>query len=124
MPTNPDSLDIVQPLKREIASEGGDGADDVPYETPLDPTEDAPEVAGVFFVDNGDTRPTRSRAIWPDGDDLRFRDITNPGPSNQGFTLTALLSGGSGTDLDVVLSDDVTGAVLVDDLTGNILVNL
>lgn len=92
MPSNPNSLEIVQVEKQESAALGGDASDEVKYgSTPINPEEDMIEVAGVTLVESGDTRPIKDRAIWPDGDDLRFRDITNPGTSGGGFTLTQLL---------------------------------
>ena len=87
MPSNPDGLDLVQVLKRETSALGGDAADEAPYDSPIEPLEDMLEAGGVSFVETGDTRPTRKRAIWPDGDDLRFRDPNNPG---SGKTLTQL----------------------------------
>lgn len=96
MPTNPDSLDVVQVLKRETAALGGDAADEAPWDAPIEPIEDMPEVAGVAFVESGDTRPIKTRTIWPDGNDLRFRDITNPGTAGGGYTLSELLAGSGG----------------------------
>jgi len=90
MPANPDSLEIVQLEKQESAALGGDAGDEQPFAVPLDPTEDMIEVAGVTFVEAGDTRPIRTRAIWPDGNDLRFRDPNNPG---SGLTLSQLAAG-------------------------------
>jgi hypothetical protein len=93
MPANPDSLEIVQLEKQESAALGGDAGDEAPYAAPIDPTEDIIEVAGVTFVEDGDTRPIRTRAIWPDGNDLRFRDPNNPG---SGKTLTELAASAGG----------------------------
>lgn len=92
MPSNPDSLEIVQVDKRESAALGGDDSDAVEWGSdPINPEEDMIECAAVALVEAGDTRPTRERAIWPDGDDLRFRDKNNTG---SGKTLTELATGG------------------------------
>lgn len=93
MPANPDNLEIIQLEKQESAALGGDAADEAPYAVPLNPTEDMIEVAGVTFVETGDSRPIRTRAIWPDGNDLRFRDPNNPGT---GKTLTELAASAGG----------------------------
>lgn len=96
MPANPDSLEIVQLEKQESAALGGDAADEAPYAAPIDPTEDMIEVAGIALVEDGDTRPTRARAIWPDGNNIRFRDPNNPGTSGEGYTLSEVLAGAGG----------------------------
>jgi hypothetical protein len=93
MPSNPDNLEIVQVEKQESAGLGGDPNDEAPYSTPINPLEDMPEVAGISFVEAGDTRPIRTRAIWPDGNNLRFRDVNNPG---SGVTLTELAASAGG----------------------------
>jgi len=75
----PKSPDRVQLIKRESAAGGGDAADadDFYLETPLDPTEDAPEVQGFFFQDKAGGQPT-DEDVWisRDGDDLKFSDKT------------------------------------------------
>jgi hypothetical protein len=96
MPTTPDSLEIVQLEKQESAGLGGDAADEAPYAAPINPTEDMIEVAGITLVEAGDTRPIKTRAIWPDGDDLRFRDPNNPGTAGEGYTLSEVLAGAGG----------------------------
>ena len=92
MPTTPDNLEIVQLMKQEWSSLGGDANDEVDWGAdPIDPTEDLIEVAGVAVIDAGDTRPNKDRAIWADGDDLRFRDLTITGTSGEGVALSTLV---------------------------------
>jgi len=95
MPTNPDGLDIVQLIKQEWASLGGDSEDEAPYETPIEPLEDGIEVAAIFLVESGDSRPSRAIAIWKDGNNMRFRDANQTG---SGKTLTELVGGESAAD--------------------------
>lgn len=70
--------DRVQVLKQESAALGGDGADDVPYTTAINPQEDAIESGGVYFQDAG----ARDENVWIErnGNDLRFRDLNNVTP--------------------------------------------
>jgi len=84
--------DRVQALKQESASLGGDGADDVPYTTPIEPQEDALESCGIFFQDasNRDENVYVARA----GNDLIFRDSNNTTP----VTLTSLVGGAPTVD--------------------------
>ena len=115
MPANPDSLDLVQLEKQESAGLGGDAADELPFAAPIEPQEDAIEVAGVMLQETG--RRDRQLAIWPDGNDMRFRDIDNPGTSGEGHTLTELLaSGGPGGDDEKVKvsSNDTTSDYLLE----------
>lgn len=90
MPNNPDDIDVIQLIKQEWASLGGDSADEAPYNAPIEPLEDGIEVAAVFFVESGDSRPSRAVAIWKDGNDIRFRDLNHTG---SGCTLSDLISG-------------------------------
>jgi hypothetical protein len=66
-------MDRVQLLKRETAALGGDGADEKPWDDPIEPQEDAIEAAGLYLQD------TSSRdelvLVWRDGDDLKFKDV-------------------------------------------------
>jgi hypothetical protein len=94
MPTNPDSLDLVQLEKQESAGLGGNAGDELPFAAPIEPQEDAIEVAGVMLQETG--RRNRQVALWPDGNDMRFRDISNPGTAGGGHTLSELLSGAGG----------------------------
>lgn len=84
--------DRVQVLKQESAALGGNGAEDVPYTTGIEPQEDAIETAGVYLQDAG----ARDEDVWIErnGNDMRFRDVNNPAP----VTLTQLLGGVSATD--------------------------
>jgi hypothetical protein len=95
MPSNPDGLDVVQLLKRETAALGGDAADEAPYDSPIEPLEDGVEVAAIFIVESGDSRPSRAVAIWKDGNNMRFRDLNNTG---SGKTLSELVGGAAAAD--------------------------
>ncbi len=68
--------DRVQVVKRESAALGGNAADDLPFEAPIDPQQDAIECAGVYLQD----ATNRDQNVYIDrsGDDLRFKDVTNP----------------------------------------------
>lgn len=94
MPSTPDDLDRVQVIKQEWSSLGGGEGSDFAYSVPLNAIQDAPEFPAIFIVDVG--RRNKAIAIWPDGSDLRFRDITNPGIDNKGYTLTEVLAGAGG----------------------------
>jgi hypothetical protein len=71
--------DKVQIYKRESTAGGGDPSDndDFYQDKPLDPSEDAPEVQGVFFQDatGGQANDEDVYAVR-NGDDLVFRDKT------------------------------------------------
>jgi len=86
--------DRVQVLKQESAALGGDGADDVPYLTPIEAQEDAIEAAGLYVQDalNRDENVYIARA----GDDLQFRDNNNPDPVSLARALAAGLAGTEG----------------------------
>jgi len=76
MPKPPDK---VQLIKQESTAGGGDPTDndELYLESPLDPTEDAPEVQGVFFQDKGGGQSNDENVyITRDGDDLVFNDKT------------------------------------------------
>src|SRR5436190_1833013 len=65
-------MDRVQVVKREQAELGGNAADELPYDAPLNPQQDAIEVAGVFVQDasNRDQSVLIDRA----NGELRLRD--------------------------------------------------
>lgn len=83
-------MDRVQVLKQESAALGGDGSEEVPWPAPIDPQEDSPEVAGVYFQDasNRDENVLIDRS----GNNMRFKDPNNPTP----VTLTTLVAGAGG----------------------------
>lgn len=83
-------MDRVQVLKRESADLGGDAADEAPWDSPIEPQEDAVEAAGVYLQDasNRDETTLVARA----GDDMTFQDINNPVAK----TLSELLAGSGG----------------------------
>lgn len=62
----------VRPLVREYAKHGGDQRDHRPWPRPLDPSEDAIDVRGVFFQD-GSSNDT-DVCVWREGSTLYFRD--------------------------------------------------
>jgi len=83
-------MDRVQVLKRESTAGGGDPADEQPWDSPIEPQEDAIETAGVFLQDP--THLDESTLIDRVGDDMRFKDGNNPTPK----TLSDLLAGTGG----------------------------
>jgi len=88
-------MDRVQLTKQEWASLGGDVVDESPYPEPIEPQEDAVEVAGVFLQDSANR--DESVLVARSGDDMTFTDVSNPSP----LTLTQLASGtGPGGGLD------------------------
>jgi len=78
-------MDRVQLTKYESTALGGQDSDALPYPAPLDPQEDATEVAGVYLQDvsNRDEAVLISRS----GDDMTFKDVNNSG----GLTLSQLV---------------------------------
>jgi hypothetical protein len=80
-------MDRVQVLKQESAALGGDDADSEVFNAPIEPQEDAIEVAGMYIQDvlNRDESTLLSR----DGNNMRFKDGNNP----SGVTLSELLTG-------------------------------
>lgn len=83
-------MDRVQVLKRESAALGGDAADEAPWDAPIEPQEDACEMAGVYLQD--DSNRDETTLIDRSGNDMRLKDGNNPG----GKTLTELAAAGSG----------------------------
>lgn len=71
-------MDRVQVIKQEWASLGGDAADEAPFPVPINPEEDAPEVAGVYFQ----APSLRDENVLIDrlGNAMRLRDVDNPTP--------------------------------------------
>ena len=85
------AVERVQLLKQESAALGGDGADEADYPAPLNPTEDAPEVRGLYIETETSNRDGKA-LISRTGDDITIKDGNNPG----GYTLTQLATGGAG----------------------------
>jgi hypothetical protein len=83
-------MDRVQLIKQESAALGGDGADELPYDAPIEPQEDAIEVAGVYLQD--DSNRDETTLIARSGDDMTFKDSNNPTAK----TLSELLAGSGG----------------------------
>jgi hypothetical protein len=86
MPTIPDSLNLRSLQVDASATE--------PFDEPLNPLSDAAKIGALFFVEPGEDN--KEVGLWRDGDDFRFRDVSNPGTGGEGVTLTDLLSGSSG----------------------------
>lgn len=85
------AIDRVQPLKLEDTSTGGEELDQFP--TGLNPQEDHVECAGIV-LDDSSNRDEAVR-VWRVGNDLTFKDVTNPVAK----TLADLLAGGSGSGI-------------------------
>jgi hypothetical protein len=83
-------VDRVQVIKQESAALGGDDADTLPFDAPIEPQEDAIEAAGYYGQDASNRDETT--LIWRDGANWKFKDQNNP----TGFTLTQLGAAGSG----------------------------
>lgn len=85
--------DRVQLVKQESGAGGGDAADvdELYLELPLDPSEDAPEVQGLFFQDTVAPKD-EDVYITRNGDDMIFTDVT----VGTEVTLTQLLATVSG----------------------------
>ena len=110
-------MDRVQLLKQESGELGGDPFDTVPYPDPIEPQEDAIEVAGVYIQDPSNR--DESTLISRSGNDMQFQDGSNPAP----VTLTQLLAAAGVFDPDTIMVDDVTLSVLSDDVMANVLVD-
>jgi hypothetical protein len=94
------AIERVRPLKFESAATGGDAADDVPFPQSLDPLEDFVDVRGISLQDaTSDESTTISRT----GDDMVFKDSSNPG----GLTLSQLVGAGAGVStIDFLLDNE------------------
>lgn len=71
-------MDRVQVMKQEWSGLGGDAADELPWPAPIEPQEDAPEVAGVYFQDASNR--DENVLIDRNGNALRLKDVDNPAP--------------------------------------------
>jgi hypothetical protein len=111
-------VDRVQVLKRESGDLGGNPFDEQPWPEPIEPQEDAVEVAGVYFQDVSNRDETT--LIDRNGDDMRFKDGNNPSP----VTLTQLLAAAGVFSPDTIMVDDITLSTLSDDVMANVLVDL
>ena len=104
--------DRVQVVKRESAALGGNAADDVPFDAPLSPQQDALESAGIYLQDVSN----RDQNVYVDrsGTDLRLRD--------QNVTTPITLSQLRGQTVFAELSADtsVTSTTFVDVITANV----
>jgi hypothetical protein len=68
-------MDRVQVLKRETAALGGDAADEQPWDAPIEPQEDACEMAGVYLQDASNRDETT--LVARSGNDMTFKDGNN-----------------------------------------------
>lgn len=104
--------DRVQVVKRESAALGGSAADDLPFDAPIAPQQDAIECAGVYLQDAAN----RDQNVYVDrsGADLRLRDqnVTTP------TTLSQLR--GQTVFAEVAADTSITSATFVDVLTAAI----
>ena len=80
MPSNPDSLTV-----RVVQVDAPTGK---PWDEPIDVEADGFKTAAVFLVEPGNNDILA--ALWRDGNNLRFRDVNNPG---SGYTLSQLVGG-------------------------------
>lgn len=94
MPETPDNYEVVQVIKQEWPNLGGKPGPLIPFPLPIEPLEDGIEAGALFVVEVG--RRNKALAIWSDNGDMRFRDVTNPGTDDKGYTLTELLAGTGG----------------------------
>jgi hypothetical protein len=86
MPANPDGINV-----RVVQV---DATGTKPWDEPMAPSTDGFKTAAVFLVDP--SNDDKLIALWRDGDDLRLRDVTNPGTAGGGYTLTELIAGAGG----------------------------
>lgn len=86
MPTDPDSLGV-----RTVQV---DADPTKPWDEPIDVENEGFKVAAVFLVAPGNN--DKLVALWRDGDDLRARDVTNPGASGAGYSLSDMLASSAG----------------------------
>ena len=99
-------LERVQLSKSERSSQGGDDADSDPFGSgPLDSTEDAPDVRGIFFQPASPAARDKLVGIYRDGDFLKFKDVDTGVESTLG-QLTGAASLNVGADLDFLLEND------------------
>jgi hypothetical protein len=104
--------DRVQVVKRESTALGGSAADDLPFDAPIVPQQDAIECAGVYLQDAAN----RDQTVYVDrsGADLRLRDqnVTTP------ITLSQLR--GQSVFAEVSADTTITSATFVDLLSAAI----
>lgn len=104
--------DRVQVVKRESAALGGSAVDDLPFDAPIAPQQDAIECAGVYLQDAAN----RDQNVYVDrsGADLRFRDqnVTTP------ITLSRVR--GQSVFAEIAADATFTSATFVDVLTAAI----
>lgn len=106
-------MDRVQVVKQESAALGGDAADEAPFDSPIEPQEDAIEAAGLYLQD--ETHRDETTLIARSGDDMTFKDGSNP----TSVSLTDLLGGAAASLLGKAVFK-VDGGMIYDS-DGNIL---
>ena len=90
----PKPQDRVQLFKQESTAGGGDGADSDPFlaKAPLDSSEDAPDMAGVYLQENGTLLGDKQVVVYRESDQLFFEDSSNQGVGRK--SLSNLASAG------------------------------
>jgi hypothetical protein len=83
------NLQRIQVIKQESAALGGDPADDFPFDSPIEPQEDAVETAGVYLQDSSNR--DEEVLVTRSGDNMMFYDVT----VGSGVSLLQLLEGES-----------------------------
>lgn len=94
------AIERVRALKFESAATGGDAADDLPFPSSLDVSEDFLDARGLAIQDASNDETT---IITRTGLDMVFKDTSNPG----GYTLSQLAGVGSGVStIDFLLDNE------------------
>jgi hypothetical protein len=92
--------DRVQVLKQEVASDGGDPADDESgFPAPVNSTEDGLQAAGFYLGESGKPASDELVGGFREADKLKLFDSTIP----SGVELSSLLSSGSLLPLETLL---------------------
>lgn len=88
----PKPKDRVQLVKQESVSGGGTASDDSDFlgDFPLDPEQDAPDLAGIYLQESGVARD-KTVVIYRENNQMYFEDGVNSGSGRA--TLTELLTG-------------------------------
>ena len=107
-------VDRVQVIKQESAALGGNAADELPFDAPLDPEEDGLEARRYYVQFPG----SRVETAYVDRDASGNILLVDAISGSQ--TLAALLGGGF--DVNTIITD-LSGEVVIDN-AGNVLVGL
>ena len=108
----PKPQDRVQLFKQESTAGGGDDADADEFlaKVPLDSSEDAPDMAGVYLQESGTLSGDKQVVAYREGDQMFFEDINNQGAGRKSLSDLAA-AGQTPTEAgEILLSvDDGTG---------------